>query len=130
MGLELGETAPVLTLKTRQEGGSRKEVKVQEKEGPRKACVGVSGSGDHPGRASRDWKSPLSLMTQLEVRDIFPSTFQTRNQQKPEDLRELAIENRVQGEDCVPWRQDWQTGEKAKSWGSGVCLPKFSSRQL
>lgn len=115
MGIGVGEPAPVLTLKTRQEGESRKEVKVQEKEGPRKVCVGMSGSGDHPGKVPRDWKSPLSLMMQLEVRDIFPSTFQTRNHPKPEDSRELVIENRVQGEDCVPWRQNRQTGEKAKS---------------
>lgn len=115
MGIGVGEPAPVLTLKTRQEGESRKEVKVQEKEGPRKVCVGMSGSGGHPGRVPRDWKSPLSLVMQLEVRDIFPSTFQTRNHPKPEDSRELVIENRAQGEDCVPWRQDRQTGEKAKS---------------
>lgn len=63
-------------------------------------------------------------MTQLEVRDIFPSTFQTKNHPKPEDSRELVIGNRVQGEDCVPWRQDRQAGGKGKSWGSGVCLPK------
>lgn len=77
-GTGVGEAAPVLTLQTDREAGIGKEVREQEEEGQRKVCVGVSGSGDHPGSVPRDWENPLFLRRQLKVRDIFPRTFPDR----------------------------------------------------